>query len=816
MNGLLADARHGFRMFRRTPLASLLALGILAVGLAFVGSFLSLYVDSFLRPHPGIAQSGRIVTVGLTNSTIQVGLLERIADEVSSLEAVAGIYAATLEIGRDREARNVEFVTRNFFGGIRPKLALGRGFDDSDHAAEAAPVAVISHDYWQERFGRSPDVLGQVVELPPRSFTAGFTADNSRSGIFQQEAEAGLTEFRIVGVMAPEMSGLSISTVALWLPLERAVRLFYPPERLETGRRSLPVSTVGRRAPGASTRSIVSELQARYSDLDGYNLQSGFRFEVLDGIVRNFNVHRDAKRQLQLFLVGSILLALVAAANTSLFLIARAPGRRRELGIRTSVGAPMKRLARQLAIESGILVLPAVALGLIFSIWLSKVLQGLSFFRGAEWIDVTLLDWRVLSLLVVFLTLVTLVVSFAPILGLKRLGISASSRQVAMSATQAQRFAITAQIAIAGAFGSAGIAFAWHLGSLMLGYPGYETDDLYVAEFSRTGSFFVSLSVVEQERWREATESLPSVQGVAFGGPVPGHGAGRSSRTVSDPNDPTREIHFVTGTIDSRFIDMLGLRLLYGRAPNDSEIGVAVINRMAARRYFERDNVVGESLPIADRGGTSSEIVGVLADLSFGHPAAEVEPLVFLTASQESRGGRGTVIRSPSPVAELQKELQGLLDTGAFEVDSVSLTPLALLRSRWIAPDRARGFLTLVTSSLVVLLALIGFYGTQHYLVAAGREEYAIRGSLGAGPRALGRLILRRGVILSLPGLGIGGLIAFFVVAWLRDDFVSRDISAGAVTIAIVVGLTALLLVASIGPAREAKRTQPAPLLRED
>src|SRR5690606_35243089 len=127
---------------------------------------------------------------------------------------------------------------------------------------------------------------------------------------------------------------------------------------------------------------------------------------------------RDTLRQLQLFLGGSVLLALVAAANTSLFLVARAPGRRRELGVRMALGAPLARLARQLATEGAALVMFATVLGLVVSVWLSEFLRGLSFLRRAEWSDVTLLDWRVLCVVGAFFALVTLAVSLAPILGL--------------------------------------------------------------------------------------------------------------------------------------------------------------------------------------------------------------------------------------------------------------------------------------------------------------------------------------------------------------------------------------------------------------
>src|SRR5690606_11523731 len=117
---------------------------------------------------------------------------------------------------------------------------------------------------------------------------------------------------------------------------------------------------------------------------------------------------RAVERQLQLFLAGSLLLAFVAAANVSLFLLARAPGRRRELAIRMATGAPMKRLVRQLMTESSLLVIVAGALGLLGSIWFGGFLAGTDTFRRADWDSYALLDWRVLSLVACFVAILAL------------------------------------------------------------------------------------------------------------------------------------------------------------------------------------------------------------------------------------------------------------------------------------------------------------------------------------------------------------------------------------------------------------------------
>src|SRR5690606_31590614 len=186
------------------------------------------------------------------------------------------------------------------------------------------------------------------------------------------------------------------------------------------------------------------------------------------------------------------------------------------------------------------------------------------------------------------------------------------------------------------------------------------------------------------------------------------------------------------------------------------------------RLLFGRDDVVGERIPGNRRwNAEGAEIVGVLENLPFEHPAAPVKPRVFSAA-----GGLTAVVETTMTAADLRQAFDRLIAAGVIDAQISGIQPLDALRKELLAPDRARGFLTIATAALVVVLAAFGLYGTQRYLVAAGRREYAIRAALGAGPKAIGRLVVWRSWLLGLPGLVMGGLFAFIVVAWLRDDFV--------------------------------------------
>jgi ABC-type antimicrobial peptide transport system permease subunit len=816
------DCRHALRVYARTPCASLLAVFVLAIGMAFVNAFLSLYVDLVLRPHPGFEESGRIVTIGQNAGTVVFGMpfeiVERLSDEITSIEATAMLTGVETLVGADNEQIPTGMVSRSFFSGIRPRLALGRPFDDEDHDSAAEPVVVLSYPYWQQRYGSDRNVLGSYLRIArdPGSRYQGSPGNGlPQTG---SEPEQQSAQFRIVGVMADTFRGLPYNGTTdplLWVPLERAYPMFVGvAENLPR----LTAWTYARRAPGASVPSIVNELRARYEVPDATTFpMRGTRIDAIDGIVADFAVQREAKRQLETFLAGSVLLALVAAANVSLFLLARAPGRRRELGIRMSVGATTSRIARQLVKEAGLLVVVSTVLGLVGSIWLSFYLRGLAFLQDAEWGNASLLDWRVLAFAGVCLMLLTLLVSLAPILGLRRHGLAASSRETRARVTPVQRIAGFLQIAAAGTFSGAAIAFGWYLGLLMFGDPGFEVVDRYfVQSTSQTRAISGDARTIEAARWREAVEAIPGVAAVAYGSPVPGAEPSAFPTRIRNPVDPSQEMEIYIGEIEQEFIDVLDLKLLHGRAPQGGEPRVIVVNQALARMIWGRDDVVGEILAGDPRfgdiqTGEGSEVIGVLEDVSFRHPAAAAVPYAFRAYA----GFTSAVIEADLTAAELEQALNRL-DPTDLNIAVSRVSPLETMRNELLAPDRARGFLTAVTALLVVLLAAFGFYGTQRYLVAAGRHEHAIRAAVGAGPKALGRLVVGMGLLLGLPGLVAGSLLAFIAVTWLRDGYLGAAVAPGIVMLAVSGGLILVLLAASYGPARDARRTQPALLLRED
>jgi putative ABC transport system permease protein len=818
MSGLLPDLRHALRVHAATPVASAIAVTVLAVAMASVTAFLSLYSDLALKPHPGFEASGRLATIvqsdGRRFGGLSFELVERIAEEVTTI-AISGIGRFSLMVDPGREQVPVEHTTRGFFTSLRPRLQLGRGFDDRDHVIDAEPVTVISHRFWLEHFGGRADALGQSVRITGRPLIVNFSSEDNPG-----QPEERTTAFRIVGVMSPALRSTfgSETPTALWLPFERAAPVFVG--GADVARRAAFMQGVARLGETTRVAALPTELNARYPNGEEFNIAPGYRIDAAAGLVGDINVKREIERQVALFLAASLLLALVAACNVSLFLLSRAPGRRRELGIRMAVGAPLKRLARQLATEAGLLVAVATVLGLAMSLWLNVFLQDLAFLRQAEWRNVSTLDWRVLAAVAALVLILTALVSLAPVLGLRKLGIAASSRLVAARPGAAQHIASSVQIAVAGALAGAALGFGWYLAALLGGDPGYDTRSLHVVSLETPDGPIRfntdrDASLVERERRRAAVLALPGVELVGFGGVVPGRVGRMIAARFQPTHDPDRRVQFNVISADSAYIELLDLKLASGQGLDDADTAGMLVNETLARELWGRTDVAGETLPGWLTGSDSTTILGVLEDVSFGHPSADAYAMAWLPVNPLSALDL-ILIRSRASTANVRAMLQRAIDDGELEIEIANVERLGDITSELIAADRARSLLTVASAALVVALAAFGFYGTQRYLVTAGRREYAIRASVGAGPRALGRLVLSRGILLGLPGLALGGLFAFIVVAWLRDDFLSRAVSPAAVAIAVVAGIVALLIAASTGPARQARRTEPAPLLREE
>lgn len=813
MRGMLADLRYAVRLYIRTPAASAVAVSVIAVAMAAVATFLSLYNDLVFDSQSEFEHGGELITVAMSDGVvfdeISLRLINEINAQVSSLNSIAGsmLRDQAVVLHDDQTQLKIEFVTDRYFTDIRPRLLLGRPFGAQDHSPDAEPVAVLSYDYWQRNFGGSQDVIGSVMRM------STITPDPPP----EQDAFSEARIYRVIGVMAPGVDGTFFPGVQVWMPFEQMPMIVYG-HSLRDGYEQLPtLFGVGRVAEGNTAAGVAAELRARFAeqDFDLGVFPSQERFDTLPALNTQLQAWRELKRQVQLFLGGSVLLLLVAASNVSLFLLARAPARRRELSIRMALGSSVARLARQLATEAGLIVVVSTVIGFVASFWFTSVIRGLPFLQSSLWLSASPLEWRVLGMTALFMLLLALIVSLVPIAGLGRLGIASTARSFTARAGPAQRMAGTVQIAIAGALGAAALAFSWHVVALVTSDPGFTVEDLYVIApqlepvDSRAD---VEPLILDRERRREVIEGLPGVERVAFGTAVPGRDRALGERRILIPGRPALIESSLVLNIDSAdhmFTEVLDLQIIHGRAPNPVNRSDVLVNETFARAIGNPADAVGEAI------NDKYTIVGVVENVSYSHPDDAVPPRILSQAFVSARNEQ-ILVKWPFSTTRLRQGVQSLIDAGELDFVIDSVDRLEDLASVPMSEDRARMALIVVAAAFVVALAGLGFYGTQHYLIGAGRREYAIRTALGAEPGMIQRTVQMRAFALGLPGLVLGTLLAFVLVVWLRSDFVGPAVSPGAVAVLVAIGIAVLVFTASLGPARHARNIQTAAALRDE
>jgi putative ABC transport system permease protein len=820
MSGVKQDIIHALRLYRGTPLASVLAVLVLGTALAFLTAFLSLYAELMPRNHPGFEQASELVTPAVqmaeNRASFSLPVVEQFEERISGLDQVAGLFRLSVEIleADGIEELNAEAVTRSFFSGLQPRLALGRGIAAEQHDPDGLPEVVISYALWQRSFGGSPNVLGREIELQGPPFISTSEDDHISFG-----------RHRIVGVADRRMHGPWGGNIDAWLAAERVLPMLLTEMPMQIGVESMSIfRMLARSAPQRSIASIESEIVSRYEDgqIENYTLPRDGRWRVYAGVNPNPEEQERLRRQVGLFLLVSILVVVVAGANVGQFLLARAPGRRRELGIRQSVGAPMRRLRRQLLIEAAVLVVAALAAGILMSLWLVVLLQELAFLKSSQWGNVTMLDWRVMGAVALVATVTVLLVSLAPIAGLKRIGVMGATRSVSARASLFQRTGGALQVCVAGIVSCVALGFGAYLADLTARDPGWNPDNL-VHIIPQIRGVIISSDTTEdtnrlrRENYRQVLLAIPGVEDVGFGAPVP---AGRRSMSMTSsvplPDQPGESVDIARTATDDGFPRVLGMRVLHGDWPGPEETSGYVINRLAAETLFGRVDAVGLVFPgTPTRGLEAGPVVAVVGDTVFGHPREPDQPRMYESggpfASMES-----ILLKTRLSTEEVRQELDRLIERGDLEIEVGSIDRLSDRVDEMLAPDRARMQMSALAASVVVFLALIGFYGTQRFLVEAGKREYAILAALGAGPKRLRRMVLNRGLLLGLPGLVFAAPLSYIALAWLKQDFLPESVPSLALVVAVTIALAGLLVLATAGPARRAANLAPAEQLRED
>jgi predicted permease len=813
VEALWQDLRYGVRMLLKHPGFTFIAVLTLALGIGVNTALFSVVNAVLLRPLP-YAEPERLVQLYEANA--QQGY-DRFAfslanfvdhrDQQTGFEQMAAYFRrdANLTGAGEPERVQVAVVSTSLFPLLRVQPLLGRGFLTEEGTPGKHRVAVLSYGLWQRRFGADPGILNQPITLGGNVYT-------------------------VVGVLPahfqfPDPFGnnpLSDATpkVDLLTPLA------YDPKDLgDRGSHFLMV--LARLRPGVELaqaqtelRAIAGRLEEQYPDRNkGWTVNV---FTLQDEMVRT------VRPALLLLLAAVAFVLLIACANVSNLLLARAAARQKEMAVRLALGASRSRLLRQLLTESLLLALSGGAAGLALAYWAMRAFISFSPANVPRTDEIRL---DAVALLFTFGTTLLTSVAFGllPALQASKPDVNTTLKEGGRQAgsragnPRTRSLLVVAEVALslllligAGLMIRTFISFQ-HVN------PGFRTDNLLTMKLALPLSKYPEpqQQVAFYQQVIERVRALPGVQEVGAVSDLPlAEGGyftfiieGRQSASAQD--DPSA----VWRAINPDYFRTMGMQLRRGREFTEhdqpGEVEVVVINETMAASFWPGEDPIGKRIQIYDQQPMPwREIVGVVNDTKQFGLDAPTKPEIYVPFSQRPRASMTLIAHTATGPEQLTDAMRAAVRAVDPGQPVYRVSTMEQFFSAHVAGPRATMFLMGALAIAALILAAVGIYGVIAYAVTQQAHEIGIRMALGATQRDVLRLVVGQGITLTLIGVVIGLAGAFVLTRLMKSLLFGVSATDPATFTVIALLLTGVGLLACYIPARRATKVDPLVALR--
>jgi len=800
---MFTDLRHAVRLLLKAPGFTLLVVVVLAIGIGATTSIFSIVNGVLLKPLP-FPDAERLVAIQSVTQSDDDGSAS--VPDVTDLHAARTVHdvvgytgGSAILTGRGEATTLLtSFVTGDLMGTLQAPLLRGRSFTAADLRPGAAPTAVISERLWTDRFSRDPAAIGATATIEGQAFT-------------------------IVGI-APDSFDFPIQArrVDVWLP----VTTTQIGAQLAAQRGAHFVHTIARLHPDSSIEQAAAEIgtiaERLAREYPKSNAARSFRVMPLqERIVRE---HRTALSVL-LGAVAGVL--LIACANVANLLLARGVARRREIAIRTALGAGRARIVRQLLIESLLIAIVAGAAGVIVSQW------SVAAIVAASPVDIPRLqgvhiDRTALAFAALLSAATGVAFGIIPAFQVSRS--NAGETLKGTTGGMDPRGARTRQVLVA-----AEVALSLLLlvgaGLLVRTLVNLERVDVgFVAE--RTLAMEISMpdtryptadaQVAFLGRTIDALRAIPGVQSAAASSTLPltgndmGIGFSIEGRPVRNEDHANAAYHAVSPD----YFATMGIRIVRGRGFTDRDDAratpVLVISETMARTYWPGEDPIGRRVTIGYNSTGPRDVVGIVSDVKESALAEPARPEMYASFPQTPWPFFTVVVRTerdPAPLAAALRAAVARLDPEQPPGDVQALTHYVREAS---AQSRFTAALAGTFAGLATLLAGLGIYGVLAYNVAQRRREIGIRMALGARAADVRSLVV--GQALTLGGIGVAaGLAGALALTRVLGSLLFGVGASDPLTFTAVC-LLLMIVVASAAylPARRATRVDPLVALRAD
>ena len=837
MERLMANVRLAVRMLVKTPIVTSVAILSLALGIGANAAIFSLYSQLLLRRLP-VVEPERLVNLeapgpkpgadfcdgaGGCDEVFSYPMFRDLQREQTVFTDVAahrGFIFSVAWRGRSLDIVQGMQVSGSYFPALGLAPALGRLFGpEIDEPLGGHPVAVLSHEFWQDELGGARDALGEVLLVNGEPLT-------------------------IVGVAPAGFRGTTLNMPSMvFVPLAMNGRLnrFADEDRFED-RRNYWLYLFARLKPRASIdqaraavtplyRSILTDVEAPLqTDMSDETLA---RFvakplPIEDGRRGQSRMHDSVRVPLLLLLGVTAVVLLIACANMANLLLARSAARASEMAVRLSLGATRRHLVTQLLTESCLLAILGGAAGLVAANWTLSFIGTLLPPQGAELLQLTLDPYAVPFTAAVSLATGLLFGIFPAFHGTRAALVSALKDDAgqpggARTAAGFRRGLVTAQFALATMLLVVAGLFIQSLRNVSGVELGIRTQDVVTFRLwpglnnygdERTNALYerVEAELAAQPGVTATTAaSIQVLAGDSWGTDVMVEGF----EAGPDTNRSTR-----FNQVGTDYFRTLGIPLLAGRTFTESDVReappVAIVNEAFARKFSLGRDAVGRRL---GRGGIDveldTEIVGLVADTRYSHVKLPAPPLLHVPYRQEdSVGTLAFYARGSLPPEGMLRTIPAIVAGVDPNLPVTHLTTLPRQVEESAFEDRAITMLSAAFAGLATLLAAVGLYGVLAYTVAQRTQELGLRMALGADAARLRAMVLGQVGRMTLVG-GAVGLVAAFGVGRLAQSLLYEiDGLPPAVAAAAALALAAVALGAGLVPAHRASRVDPMAALR--
>jgi putative ABC transport system permease protein len=736
LDAVVRDVRFAVRNLAKAPTFTAAVVVTIALAAGATTAIFAVVDAVLLRPlpFPGAERASMFCETNPSVSGHCTASPLNVADWARSVRALEAAGVARTEpfvavSGGETFGVNGAIASPGFFAvlGVRP--ALGRLIADGDLPPGANQVALLSHTFWERRFGGDRSLVGRSIMLDEKPVT-------------------------VIGVLPPDayLLGTLLGDVEVWKPLTASV------DNVENrGWRGF--LAVGRRAATASPEVLAAEL-----DTVRARLAAAYPEDDRDWGLRIADLHDavvgDVRPTLWIFLGAAAFVLLTACANVASLLLVRATGRSGEFAVRASLGAGRRQLTQQVLTESLLLSMAGGALGLLLASWVTSGFVAIAP-ASIPRLDEVTVDGRTAAFALALAAGAALLSGLAPARRAWRLDLNAmlkATRSAGTGDTRLRTTFVFAQLALALML-VVGAGLLVRSFARLAGWdPGFERAGVATAWMLPPGS--VPDKVALMERIRDEVSTVPGVRSASLASAGPlfgGFETGRLRIEGQPPVAPGQEPSVHWFDIGLRYFETLGVRLVRGRTFTAGDVRgstpVAVVNEAFARRFFAGADPIGRRITVEEH---ASEIVGVVGDMRPWRPDEAPPAQVYWPIQQYRRGAAYLVLRAAPGVAGVEKTVRArIADLNA----SVQVSPLVSLDERVaknLVSPRFEMLLVAAFGLIALALAGIGVYGVMACGVAGRTREIGVRIALGAEPSSLVRSVVKQGMTLSGIGIAVG------------------------------------------------------------